>query len=268
MDPLDGSASHASFLASPHRTVKHTTYFPVYDRLFSRFRGQPITFLEIGVLGGGSLFMWRDYFGPQARIIGVELNPAAAKWREHGFEIFIGSQSDPEFWAEVMAEVGEVDIVLDDGGHRFQQQIITYESLLPFVRDGGMLVVEDTHTSYIRNFGGPSPTSFVSYAKDIVNGLHHRSSVVHLEPPETEVWSVRFFDSIVAFEVDRSLARHGSKPIDNGGSDDAAETFNRRDPVEPDRYDLVERFRYGTFDETPHYTGPSRPPDRRNNGQR
>ena len=34
----------------------------------SRFRGEPVTLLEIGVLGGGSLQMWRSYLGPQSRI--------------------------------------------------------------------------------------------------------------------------------------------------------------------------------------------------------
>jgi hypothetical protein len=53
--------------------------------LFERYRGKSITFVEIGVFSGGSLFMWRDYFGPQARIIGVEFNPDAVRWREHGF---------------------------------------------------------------------------------------------------------------------------------------------------------------------------------------
>ena len=36
--------------------------------------------------------MWRDYFGKDARIIGIDLNPEAKKWEKHGFEIFIGNQ--------------------------------------------------------------------------------------------------------------------------------------------------------------------------------
>ncbi len=91
---MKNSSSYRSYLKSPYKSIKHTTYFEVYDELFSRYRGKDITFVEVGVLGGGSLFMWRDFFGPKARIIGVDLNPNAKKWTEHGFEIFIGSQSD------------------------------------------------------------------------------------------------------------------------------------------------------------------------------
>ncbi len=43
-------------------------------------------------------FMWRNFFGSKARIIGIDMNPNAKKWEKHGFEIFIGSQSDKNFW--------------------------------------------------------------------------------------------------------------------------------------------------------------------------
>ena len=77
---------------SKYHSVKHGNYFEIYEELFSEYVGKKITFVTIGVLSGGSLFMWRDYFGENARIIGVELNPVAKKWEKHGFEIFIGDQ--------------------------------------------------------------------------------------------------------------------------------------------------------------------------------
>lgn len=147
-------SSYSSYKKSPYKSIKHSTYFPVYDRLFAQFAGKEITFVEVGVLNGGSLFMWRDFFGPKARIIGIDLNPDAKRWERDGFEIHIGSQSDPDFWNTVFAEIGEVDILLDDGGHTFEQQIVTVESALPHIKDGGLLVVEDTHTSYMKEFGG------------------------------------------------------------------------------------------------------------------
>ncbi|MEC8285532.1 MAG: class I SAM-dependent methyltransferase, partial [SAR324 cluster bacterium] len=142
---MKNTNSYQSFQKSPYKSTKHTTYFDIYDDLFSKYRGEKITFVEIGVLGGGSLFMWRDFFGEEARIIGIDLNPSAKKWEKDGFEIFIGSQSDTNFWNNFTSQVKGIDIVLDDGGHTYEQQIITAESLLPFINDGGLLVVEDTH---------------------------------------------------------------------------------------------------------------------------
>ena len=72
------------FHESEYYTLKYKNYFPIYEKLFSKFRGKKITFVEIGVLSGGSLFMWRNYFGDQARIIGVELNPEAKRFEKYG----------------------------------------------------------------------------------------------------------------------------------------------------------------------------------------
>jgi len=143
------SKSFEAYSNSPYSSIKHSSYFHVYDRYFSRFIGQEIIFVEIGVLNGGSLFMWREFFGKHARIIGIELNPEAKKWEKDGFEIYIGSQSDPNFWKAFFSEVGQVDVVLDDGGHTFEQQIVTAECCIPNIKSGGLLVTEDVHTSYI-----------------------------------------------------------------------------------------------------------------------
>ena len=74
------SPSFSAYKKSPYRSIKHSTYFSVYDHLFSKFRNKKIVFIEIGVLAGGSLFMWRNFFGSKARIIGVDMNPDAKKW--------------------------------------------------------------------------------------------------------------------------------------------------------------------------------------------
>ena len=55
-------------------------YIPLYDRYFSRFRGQPIRFLEIGVSEGGSLQLWRQYFGPTATIYGIDIKKPGMKY--------------------------------------------------------------------------------------------------------------------------------------------------------------------------------------------
>ncbi len=50
--------SYKSYMASKYLSIKHSSYFHVYDEVFGKYRGRPITFVEIGVLNGGSLFMW------------------------------------------------------------------------------------------------------------------------------------------------------------------------------------------------------------------
>ena len=214
------------FKKSPVKSIKHTTYFSVYDNLFNKFKDKKIVFIEIGVFQGGSLFMWREYFGKQARIIGVDINQGAKKWEKDGFEIFIGSQSDSEFWENLFNTIGEVDIILDDGGHTFEQQIITAETVLDNIKDGGMLVVEDTHTSYMPDYGGASNASFISYAKNMIDGInfryeHFKNKKIH----NKSVFSMQFFESFVVFNVNRKLSSIESTWIENNGETMPPEYF-------------------------------------------
>ena len=238
-------SSLMSFHRSPFLSTKHSTYFHVYDRLFGTYAGRELTFVEIGVLNGGSLFMWRDFFGEKARIIGIDLNPAAKKWEEHGFEIFIGSQQSPNFWQDFFAKVGDIDILLDDGGHTFEQQIVTCYCATQHIRDGGLLVVEDTHTSYMPEFGGPNPLSFISYAKNIVDGINHRfSAFASCKESEKVIASVQFFESIVAFEVNRVLAAIPSEQALNAGKPSNAKDFRYQDRMAITASELMKAFRY------------------------
>jgi hypothetical protein len=229
---MDATESYKSYLKSPYLSIKHSSYFDAYDALFGRYRGQAITFVEVGILGGGSLFMWRDFFGPKARIIGIDLNPAALRWQEHGFEIHIGSQSDPQFWKDFRTKVGEVDILLDDGGHTYAQQIITTEAMLGAIRDGGVLVVEDTHTSYMDGFG-PDRFSFIAYAKQLVDGINRRSGVLEPDRPERRIWSVQFFESIVAFQINRAASTAPCVQTSNGRDFDGTQDFRYMDRKPP-----------------------------------
>lgn len=189
-----------------YSSVKYNTYFHVYEHIFQKYVGQQITFVEVGVLNGGSLFMWREFLGPQARIIGIDLNPAAQKWNDHGFEIFIGSQSDPQFWADFYSKVGPVDILLDDGGHTNRQQIVTVAESIAHINDGGVLVVEDVHSSYMATFGNPSKYSFINFSKKIIDSINSRYHSLEKKLPlyKDSVLSIEFFESFVIFNIDRT----------------------------------------------------------------
>jgi len=106
-------------------------YFDIYESHFERFRGKSPTILEIGVFGGGSLTMWKAYFGPGAKIVGVDINPACKIHEAEGNEIFIGSQDDPTLLNTILSKYPKIDIVLDDGSHKMQHMIATFEHMYP-----------------------------------------------------------------------------------------------------------------------------------------
>ena len=89
------------FEISPYGTTKHSHYFEIYEKYLSKYRNKKCTLIEVGVLNGGSLFMWRKFLGAKARIIGIDLNPDAQKWERNGFEIYIEDQSSIQFWKKI-----------------------------------------------------------------------------------------------------------------------------------------------------------------------
>jgi cephalosporin hydroxylase len=99
--------------------------------------GNELNILEIGISHGGSLQLWKKYFGDKVNIYAIDINPQCKKLEEERVQIFIGSQSDPRFLQEVLKELPEMDIIQDDGGHVMDQQIISFENLYLHVKEGG-----------------------------------------------------------------------------------------------------------------------------------
>jgi len=187
-----------------HVSLKNDTYFQVYEDVFNKYVDKKITLVEIGVLNGGSLYMWKEYFGKNARIIGIDLNPDAKRLEKDGFEIFIGSQSDENFWDNFLSKVGEIDILIDDGGHENDQLIITLNKVIPKIKNDGLIVIEDTHTSYSKKFGNPSKYSFINYSKyliDIINSRFPDSGIKKSNNFKNKIYSISFFESMVIINI-------------------------------------------------------------------
>src|SRR6266404_8311033 len=106
---------HKYFLNnSDKRLHKWIHYFDIYERHFARFRNKAPVMIEIGVFGGGSLAMWKEFFGSESRIIGIDINPLCKAYESDGIEIFIGSQADPALIDQIFQKYPQADIVLDD----------------------------------------------------------------------------------------------------------------------------------------------------------
>lgn len=195
------------FVSNGGRSIhKWIDYFDVYHRSFAKYRGKPITFVEIGIQNGGSLQMWRNYFGENAKIIGVDVDQNCKNLEQEGFEIWIGDQSDPKFWNEFLQKNPSLDIVLDDGGHTMEQQTNSLVSLFPALVNGGTYLCEDTHTSYFPSHGGGlrRESTFIEAVKSLIDEMHAWYHAPLSKIPESYIannlYSVSFFDSIVVLE--------------------------------------------------------------------
>jgi SAM-dependent methyltransferase len=189
---------------------KWTHYFPAYERHFGRFVNQPVTLLEIGCGQGGSLQLWRKYFGPFAQIVGVDIDPRCAEFAESQIEVRIGDQSDRAFLDSLIREFGSFDIVIDDGGHVMSHILTSFEALYP--RTNAVYLIEDLHTAYWDEFEGGlrRPGTVIERLKELVDELHAaytNGAVPRTEFSETTL-SMHLYDSLVVFEKGRHVHKH------------------------------------------------------------
>lgn len=203
---------HRYFLNNSHKPLyKWVHYFDIYERHLARFRGTSPVMLEIGVMGGGSLAMWKEYLGPGSRIIGVDINPECKIHDAEGIEVFIGSQDDPALIDQIFSKYPRVDIVLDDGSHIMQHMIASFELMYERVHANGVYIVEDIHTSYWSEYGGGlnrhgSFMEFVKQKLDEINAIHTNNELpVSAFTRSTNC--IACYDSIVAFERRKQGAR-------------------------------------------------------------
>ncbi|MBV8682349.1 MAG: class I SAM-dependent methyltransferase [Caulobacteraceae bacterium] len=182
-------------------------YFPVYERHFGPWRGRSLTFLEVGVAHGGSLAMWRRFFGPLATVVGVDIDPKCRAHEENGVFVRIGDQSDPKFLESLVEEFGVPDVVLDDGSHQMAHVHATFDAFYPRMGKNGVYMVEDLHTAYWPDFGGglKEPNSFIERAKSLVDQLNadHARGALAPDAFTRETLSISFYDSMVVFEKGR-----------------------------------------------------------------
>jgi len=198
----------ADFLTNDKRLIhKCKHYFPAYERHFSRFVNTDVLFIEIGCGLGGSLQMWKRFFGPMARIVGLDIRPECRIFAEDQIDIRIGDQSDSGFIKSICDEFGTPDVVLDDGSHIMKHVNATFKELYPRLSKNGVYMVEDLQTAYQPAYGGglKAKGSFIETCKgliDVLNADATRGKVPRNDFTDSTV-SMHFYDSMAVFERGR-----------------------------------------------------------------
>jgi hypothetical protein len=182
--------------------LKWTQYFDIYHRHFSKFVGREVHVLEIGIYSGGSLEMWKHYFGPKCHVYGVDIEEACKAYEADRIKVFVGDQADREFWKLFKKQVPTIDLLIDDGGHHPMQQIVTFEEMLPHLRPGGVYLCEDIHE--VSN-------AFSAYMHGVADNLNASSwtynapnkgiqSVINLTPFQKAIHSIHLYPFITVIE--------------------------------------------------------------------
>ena len=121
-------------------------YTELYERLLFQWKDDPIKIFEIGIAEGGSLAMWQSYF-PNARIFAADILDKSQFNNARVTTLIADQANRDQLRAAIEKSGGDIDVLIDDGGHTMEQQQVSLGFLFPHVRPGGYYVIEDVHTS-------------------------------------------------------------------------------------------------------------------------
>jgi hypothetical protein len=153
--------------------------------------------------------MWKKYFGKNTHIYGIDINPGCKELEDDQVTIFIGKQEDRDFIKGLKSKIPRLDILIDDGGHTMMQQIVTFEEMFDHIKEDGIYLCEDTHTSYMHQFYGGlhKKRTFIEYAKNFIDYLHawpiKNNSNPDMKYFTESVNAVHFFNGVVIIEKKR-----------------------------------------------------------------
>lgn len=219
-DFLDALRQHQGRLVD-----KWSHYAEIYERHLARFRDRPVRLLEFGVFHGGSLQLWRSYLGPQAQIVGVDIDARCLAYAEAGISVEIADQGQPASLLPILARHGPFDIIIDDGSHHSAHQTACFDTAWPSLKPGGVYMVEDTHCAYWPAYGGGlrSRHSFIEHCKDKIDTMHAFWSRDPASLPVStltqELGGLHFYDSVVVMDKqlrqppERWVAGNPSRPL-------------------------------------------------------
>jgi cephalosporin hydroxylase len=213
-DQYKGKVAELFFGNTGPLAYKWLHYLPIYNDLLESYVGTRVKMLEIGVYQGGSLALWRRYFGERATIFGVDIDPDCAAFDGQYGQVRLGSQDDPAFLRRVVKEMGGVDVVLDDGSHIARHQRASFEAVFPLLSDGGLYIIEDLHTAYWWDYGGGLRRrgSAIEFLKARIDDMHaHYFKPGSDRRPRSDIESIQFFDSIAVVKKKKQLPRFNVK---------------------------------------------------------
>jgi len=216
--PGDPLLNEIALETGTDKSSKHHNYTEVYAKYFSPLREKPITFLEIGIFKGHSVKMWEDYF-TSADLHFIDITDERIEYSSDRSHYHYIDQSDiPSLRKFAKTIDGGFDIIIDDGGHTMNQQINSFKALFPFVKSGGIYIIEDLHTSYSSSYGGVPWGSIkkrkrqtaIGYVLDLVHDLNYQSAKTHcadknksraqldetLNIYQKDIYSIHFYSSL------------------------------------------------------------------------
>lgn len=128
-------------------------YTIFYEGIFRAIKNDHLKIAELGILDGGSLRMWRDYF-TNSEIYGFDNDRNLITNFKNSHRITLNhiDVTDKDNIVQSLKSLNcTFDIIIDDTTHRLEDQIKIIKNAYQYLRPGGVLIIEDIFKSTREN---------------------------------------------------------------------------------------------------------------------
>jgi hypothetical protein len=208
-----------TFYGLEKESVKWDTYFDAFETHLTKYIDKSPNVLEIGIAGGGSLEFWSKFFR-NGQIYGIDINEKCLEYQysQNNIHIALGDQGSPDFWDWYLKDKPKFDVIIDDGSHINEHQILTMIKTFPHLKECGTFIMEDTHTSYWEGWNGGfgKKDSCIEFSKGLIDLLHKQHINMAAPPALQHIFhnlkSVTYYNSMIIMVKDYV---NDMKPLSN-----------------------------------------------------
>jgi hypothetical protein len=115
------------------------SYIDIYGEQIPAETGKSL--LEVGVYEGHSINMWNEYL-PESRVVGLDIDLSRLGWESLKSQVFLCDATDA---VQIDGVLGgsSFDYIIDDGSHRYEEQVAGLRNLWGYLNVGGKYFIED-----------------------------------------------------------------------------------------------------------------------------
>jgi len=125
------------------KPIRGHCYHEHYEKFFSLKKNENIDLLEIGAFKGNAAASFFFYF-KNAKITSCDLLPDLFLYKSERIKNFkIDNSSEIEIEKKIIKSKLKFDIIIEDAGHYFKDQIITLFMLFECLKTNGIFVIEE-----------------------------------------------------------------------------------------------------------------------------
>jgi len=196
------------------KSSEHHNYSSYYETHFEKFRFSPIKMVAVGIggyeypdRGGGDIKAFSEYFPhAKAQIHAIDIFDKSGVKFDQRVSIYKGSQDDGDFLMSIMMKCGEPDIVIDDASHFCKPTIQTFKHLFPWLKSGGVYVIEDLEGSFYEEHGYGGTKNFMDFkaetplnlTRELLNCVNAKFLPSEFQAqPQYEISAMHFYQNIV-----------------------------------------------------------------------